>query len=226
MEESSFWNLLDILLPHFPKYSKRKQGKTPNGDTLASLRLSMALRYFAGGDAKDIGPVHGVHPNEVFISIRHVINAVHQSSEMAIKFPEYHNDQQLIADGFRRKSTVSFGNCVGAIDGILIWTHKPSTSELESLGYGPKKFFCGRKKKYGINMQAICDSAGRFIDYELKHPGASADYLAFTKRQQSLRKSNVVQHNTQANRSSSQACAYMATTLISTRTLCPFHLRQ
>eukprot|EP00957_Ditylum_brightwellii_P205990 15346321-Ditylum_brightwellii.AAC.1 len=30
---------------------------------------------------------------------------------------------------FKHKSKAGFGNCVGAIDGILIWTHWPSPED-------------------------------------------------------------------------------------------------
>ena len=51
--------------------------------------------------------------------------------------------------------------------------------ELEELGIGASKFMCGRKKKYGLNMQACCDADKRFIDFEIKHPATTSDYLAF-----------------------------------------------
>jgi hypothetical protein len=47
------------------------------------------------------------------------------------------------------------------------------------MGIGGKKFFCGRKKKFGLNMQAVCDARRRFLDVEIGHPGATSDYLAF-----------------------------------------------
>lgn len=179
MNKASFWRLVDILEPHL-KTKKRKRGATPNGDILPSLRVSMAIRYFAGGDSVDIAPLHGVPPNEVLSSVDKIINAVHRADELSIHFPEHYNDQQRVADAFKRKSAIGFGNCVGAIDGILVWTNKPTSFDLNLLGFGPKKFFCGRKNKYGLNMQGICDADGRFLDYKIRHPGATADYLAFT----------------------------------------------
>ena len=44
---------------------KRKRGKTPNGDILPSSQLSMALRWFAGGDPINIMQTHGVDFSEV-----------------------------------------------------------------------------------------------------------------------------------------------------------------
>ena len=74
---------------------------------------------------------------------------------------------------------MGFNNCAGCLDGILIWTHKPSKPELEKLGIGGKKFFCGRKMKIGLNMLAVCDARRRFLDVEIRHPGSTSDYLAF-----------------------------------------------
>jgi hypothetical protein len=47
-------------------------------------------------------------------------------------------------------------------------------------GCGAKKFFCGRKKKFGLNMQATCDHEKRFLDIYLGHPASTSDYLAFS----------------------------------------------
>lgn len=44
---------------------------------------------------------------------------------------------------------------------------------------GPKKFHCGRKSKFGLNMQAVCDRRGHFLDISIEHPGSTSDYLAF-----------------------------------------------
>ena len=56
---------------------------------------------------------------------------------------------------------------------------KPSIPQCKVSGIGQKKFFCGRKKKFGLNMTATCDHKRRFIDIDISHPGATSDYLAF-----------------------------------------------
>ncbi|EJK56513.1 hypothetical protein THAOC_23584, partial [Thalassiosira oceanica] len=108
-----------------------------------------------------------------------VVDAIHQTSSLDIKFPESRFEQAEIARGFKRKSSIGIDCCVGAIDGILIWIHKPSDSDAESIGFGPIKFFCGRKKKYGLNMQGVCDANGYFLDVEIRFPGAASDFYAF-----------------------------------------------
>ena len=99
-----------------------------------------------------------------------VVDAIHASPQLDIKFPTTDEEQQKLADEFKSKSSVGICHCVGAIDGILIWIHKPTASDCEALGFGPIKFFCGRKKKYGLNMQAVCDARRRFLWVDLKYP--------------------------------------------------------
>ena len=149
MSKDSFWKLYDILQPCMPNPKKRKRGKTPNGDITVATRLAMALRYFSGGDPKDIGHTHGVNnTSEVLKSVWYVVDAVNKTASLDIKFPSSHEEQRQLALEFKAKSRIGLQNCVGAIDGLLIWIHKPSKVDiLNNIGFGPKKFFCGRKKK-------------------------------------------------------------------------------
>ena len=180
MTESSFWDLLDIIRPQMHVSKKRKRGSTPNGDITKDLRLAMALRYFCGGSPYDIGLAHGVYKNEVYKSVWEVVDAVNSSPALNLSFPSKHLDQMAVACDFQKKSKIDLPNCVGAIDGILIWIHKPSTSDLkEMIGFGDRKFFCGRKKKFGLNMQGVCDARGVFMDVEIGFPGAASDFYAF-----------------------------------------------
>ena len=141
----------------------------------------MALRYFCGGDPKDIGHTHGVNAlNEVLRSVWYVVDAVNRTSSMDIKFPTSHEYQKKVARGFKEKSHIGLANCVGAIDGLLVWIHKPNKNDVKNnIGFGPKTFFCGRKKKFGLNMMATCDKRGYFMDVEISFPGSSSDFYAF-----------------------------------------------
>lgn len=181
MSRSSFWKLYDIIDPNMPMVRKRKRGKTPNGDITKATKLAMALRYFSGGDPKDIGHTHGVNNTTVVMqSVWNVVDAINLTKSLDINFPSSHEEQRKIALEFQRKSKIGLWNCVGAIDGLLIWINKPSKIDLEeNIGFGPKKFFCGRKKKYGLTMMGTCDAKGMFLDVEIKFPGATSDFYAF-----------------------------------------------
>ena len=86
----------------------------------------------------------------------------------------------MMAAKYRELSDIEIECCVAAEDGILIWTLKLLDTELEELGIGPSKFMCRRKKIYGLNMQACCGADKCFIDFGIKHPATTSDYLAFT----------------------------------------------
>ena len=70
MDKAVFWSLLDLISPHLPNTGeKRKRGRAPNGPITHAARLSMVLRYFAGGDPLDIADIHGVNKDEPLKSV-------------------------------------------------------------------------------------------------------------------------------------------------------------
>lgn len=140
----------------------------------------MALRFFAGGDKYDIADSHGVHPVEVYRSVWRVVDAIHNTKALEIDFPTVKEDQMAIARGFKEKSDAEFDNCVGCVDGMIVWTCKPNETA-EELGIGPGKFFSGRKKKFGLNLQAVCDHRNRFTDVYCFHPASASDFTMWTQ---------------------------------------------
>ena len=184
MSEESFFNLHKLLHKHLtiPVDKDKKNWKrgSPNGIITSTVRLSIAIRYFAGGRPEDIALVHGVSHSEVFRSVWRVVDAVLTCEELAYSFPTDHANQYKIAAGFAKKSQPGFQICCGAIDGMLLWTERFSEDECAKAGCGPKKFFCGRKHKFGLNMQGTCDSECRLLDVCIQHPASTSDFLAFT----------------------------------------------
>eukprot|EP00804_Cyclotella_cryptica_P022399 CCRYP_020043-RA/>CCRYP_020043-RA protein AED:0.27 eAED:0.27 QI:0/-1/0/1/-1/1/1/0/151 len=120
----------------------------------------MCTRYFAGGCPYDIAPLYGVAISEVHLSVWVIVYAINSCDQFAISYPESLEEQRKIARGFQNASTPGIPNCAGAIDGILIWTLKPSLKDANKSGIGQKKFLCGRKNKFGLNCQAVSDCAG------------------------------------------------------------------
>jgi len=186
MDKESFWQLHRVLFANLggrvkPKRSSKKKhcDGTKNGLMPSPTRLSIALRHFAGGGPDDTSTVHGASHTEVHRSVWRTINAVNKSEKLRIQFPSDHAKQRAIAAGFCWKSGAGFNNCVGAIDGLLVWIEKPHLAECEDATTGVKKFFCGRKKKFGMNMQAVCDHEGRFLDVSIGHPASALDSLCF-----------------------------------------------
>jgi DDE superfamily endonuclease len=56
---------------------------------------------------------------------------------------------------------------------------KPSKADCLKAQCGSKKFFCGRKHKFGLNLQGTCDAEGKFLDISIAHPASTSDFLAF-----------------------------------------------
>jgi hypothetical protein len=46
-------------------------------------------------------------------------------------------------------------------------------------GCSSGKFFCGQKKKFGLNCQAVRDVRGKILDLSILYPGSTSDILAF-----------------------------------------------
>jgi hypothetical protein len=124
--------------------------------------------------------VFGISYTErIFTSVNYVLDAINLTRSLDIKFPTDHAKQYEIAEGFLRKSAANFDTCVGCLDGMLVWIHPPSKEECEKIGVGQAKFICGRKSKFGLNLQAICDSEKRFLDISIKFGASASDLLAF-----------------------------------------------
>jgi hypothetical protein len=124
------------------------------------------------------GNIRNSH-SEVFTSAWFVVQAVNSLKEFDIIYPVNHNKQREIANGFLEISAADFGCCAGAIDGILIWIHKPPDKDCALSGCDSGKFYCGRKHKFGLNCQAVCDACGKILDMAIQYPGSTSDILAF-----------------------------------------------
>jgi hypothetical protein len=116
---------------------------------------------------------------EVFRSVWSVVEAINSLEEFHISYPADHQQQRKIAAEFCAASGVNFDNCVGAIDGLLIWITKPSEKDSRQSGVSQKKLLCARKGKFGLNMQAVADRRGRILDMSINYGGSSSDCLAF-----------------------------------------------
>ena len=161
--------------------SKPNLPPIPNGTIHTSVRRACALRYFAGGSPVDIMVQYGISYTEVIDSdsVWYVVEATNKVEEWFISYPSSRDEQLRIANEFKSKSAVEFDVCAGTIDGVLIWIHKPTIAEAKRAAVDQLKLFCGRKHKYGLNCQVVCDARGRFLDISITYGGASSDLLAF-----------------------------------------------
>ena len=102
MYEESFWRL-HRLLYKTDGNALSKDGKSPpNGEITSSARLSMALRWMAGGSKHGIAVSHGVGKRQVLESVWNIVDLVNFSDDpsLQMKFPSTHAKQLEIAKGF------------------------------------------------------------------------------------------------------------------------------
>ncbi len=108
-----------------------------------------------------------------------VVEAVNSLDGFIIDYPDSEVAQFKLACEFQSVGEVKFGSCTGVIDGILIWILKPFKDDAATAGCGRRKFFCGRKGKFGLNCQAASDVRGQILDLFIGLPSASSDCIAF-----------------------------------------------
>jgi hypothetical protein len=178
MKYEAFVKLVGHLTPHIPRPAEKFKN-CPNGHIPNELKLAVALRYFAGGSVHDIKIAHGVSKTVVYDSVWVVVNAVNDCNLFQMEYPSCHEEQRQIAKEFENRSMAGFTNCGGCIDGMLLVLEKPTNDECDRVQVDSGKFYCGRKGKFGLNMQAVCDARRRFLDVSLRNPGSASDYLAF-----------------------------------------------
>jgi DDE superfamily endonuclease len=151
-----------------------------NGYISPDVRLAIAIGYFAGGRLYDLMTTYNVGHTDARKSVWDVVQAVnHYCDQLKIEYPTDHDEQRKIAVEFEKKSKAGFKGCAGCIDGVLIWMSCPSKEECEKTGVGAAKYYCARKAKYGLNLQAVCDVKRKFLDLSITQGGASSDYVAF-----------------------------------------------
>lgn len=179
MSIESFLKLHAILKPLLEKKFKRNLLERENSYYLSTdIRLSITLHYFSGGDPYDLMLSHGMSHASIYKSSWGVIDCINECSELSFHFPTF-DEQREISNGFMLKSGAEFENIIGVIDGMLVWTTKPYKTICDTISCGETNFYCSRKCKYGINLQAICDHTLQFTWIDIRYPGSASDYISW-----------------------------------------------
>jgi len=100
---------------------------------------------------------------------RRVLTALLSIEKEVVRWPDEDERREIST---RFMVTYGFRNCVGVIDGTLLF-----------LRWKPK--YCGedyntRKGGYGINCTIICDDNGKILDYYAGWPGCTHDSRVWT----------------------------------------------
>ena len=136
----------------------------------------MTLRYLAGARYQDICVGCKVSPAAAYYAIEKTMVAIINHPDLALLFPKTLHECQIVAEGFANISTnLAITNCVGAIDGYLLPIKVPSKLEVGNVS----SYYSGHYARYGLNVQAICDSHCRFPFLSASSPGSVNDRVAY-----------------------------------------------
>ena len=139
MKYTTFKRLANDLRQSIVNISGQKNGGQsrhgPNWRISPDVRLACrAIRWFTRGSPYDIMTTFGIGHTNTFNSFWYVVEAVNKHPNFVISYPDDHDTQRAIAEGFFKVSRAGFKCCAGAIDGILIWTHKSSKKDYRDAG--------------------------------------------------------------------------------------------
>ena len=165
VDRQSFADIVEMITPPLPELRKRrKRGRKSSGGFVEfDLRLSMALRYLAGGSYLDIMYLHGVSRSTCY---KHIFGTL-KAMDMAL--PEFTLDEDIhslercraLTATFAAKTDEYIQGAIAAWDGIIFKVEKP-TQLNKSKVPNPNKFHC-RKGYPGVSVQAACDGNRRFL---------------------------------------------------------------
>ena len=189
MDYSSFLELHDLLKDGTNEYIRKKERTTnrsanqpcyrKNGKITTQICLACALQYFAGGSYLNIIMSHAIGKTDFYRSIWAVVHSTNKCSFLEFQFPSTLVECQTISREFSSRSKAGFTNCIGCIDGLLIWLEKPLKEQCNEVGGDSGKFLCGQMVKLGLSRQGICDARRWFTYISIQHPASASDYLAF-----------------------------------------------
>lgn len=138
------------------------------------MRLSITLRWLAGGSYLDLAMAHHVSVSSVYNHIDNTISAI--DTVLRLHFP--YNDKTWLERsslGFSRNGRSPISGCCAALDGIAIKIAEPASRDVPN----PSTYY-NRKGFFALNIQALCDSSYRFLFVSALTPGSTHDSTALS----------------------------------------------
>ncbi|XP_061166258.1 putative nuclease HARBI1 [Saccostrea echinata] len=132
------------------------------------LQILIALRFYASGSFLQVlGDTTGVDKSTVS---RIVLKVSQSLVSLAPRFIKWPADEELTSIKSEFLKLAGFPVVIGCIDGTHARIQGPSENE---------PAFVNRKGYHSINVQAICDNAGKFTNIVARWPGSTHDSHIF-----------------------------------------------
>ncbi|KAJ8677312.1 hypothetical protein QAD02_013099 [Eretmocerus hayati] len=130
------------------------------------LKMTIALRFFATGDFQTvIGDLRGFSQSTVCRVVHKVSVALADLLHEFVRFPETEREDKV--------NTQLFYNIayLAGVSALLDATHIETISPGVDIG----EIFRNRKGYYSINVLAAVDPRGKFLYFDVRHPGSTHD---------------------------------------------------
>ena len=124
LDKGGFAEVLQAIKPHLtPPRAQCPSQVEPE------LKLSMFLRWVAGGADLDIADMHGVARSTFYHHLWEVAEAIEEAYELPLLDAVDKMDSRLeqFEEGFANMSHGVLRGCIGAIDGLAVKIEKPRT---------------------------------------------------------------------------------------------------
>lgn len=166
MDRDVFMKMAEELRPHL------EPGRSPRGLDVLTVKKQLALTlYFLKdqGSLSMTANTFGVASNTVSTVVRKVCATITRVlGPRYIKLPQNDREMEELITGMENE--YGFPQGFGCIDGTHVAIRQPTENPNDYFSY---------KQKYTINIQAVCDWRGRFIDVDVKWPGSVHDGRVF-----------------------------------------------
>ena len=130
-----------------------------------------------GEKLKSLTDIYHYSLNSGWRIVKKFVAAVLNCEKLAIHLPNTNAQLQALAKGFSDVSGALgiFYGVIGAIDGWLCTIEKPRKVP------NPDDYYSGLYKRYGLNVQAMCDASLCFTYICVAAPGKTNDNRAFKR---------------------------------------------
>ena len=170
MSKDDFFQLVEIIRP----YARERSSKVRKDVITLEKRLAITLYYLKDqGSMKMTANVFGVAQCTVGQVVHEMCKILSENiGPKMIKFPSDKDEVMQAISEFHTR--FGFPKVIGCVDGTHIPIKAPSENTHDYFSY---------KMCYSVNVQAICDAFGRFINVEVKWPGSVHDARVFSNCQ-------------------------------------------
>ena len=166
MPKPTFFRLVQLI--------EEQSAITGRARYCVASKLSMTIRWLAGGSYLDISMSHGVAPQTFYFCVNQILLIL--NSSLKLRFPVSDREQLTkISENFEKNGRNPLKRCVGALDGIAIRIAEPGRGTVPN----PSTYY-NRKGFFSLNVQAMCDSEYRFLYLSSVTPGSTHDSTAFS----------------------------------------------